>query len=148
MRQQAFGDTATQTILGLTTGSPWKCRYFSERHQYPPFSINVNIVVPLWDAWFDTEANFCRSEGGESCLMPKATPIVFYKVDSCPFIFWACIIIRVHGVQYTWLNCTSSVLTKIKTTMFRQESYTHWDIFCWHFSSPTLHLLARACTLA
>ena len=40
-----------------------------------PFSLDFNLVVPLWDAWFDLEANFCRSKGGASRL----TPIVCYN---------------------------------------------------------------------
>jgi hypothetical protein len=53
-----------------------------------PFSINVNVVVPLWDAWFNTEANFYRSEGRAGCLMPKDTPILLIsKVDSYSSIF-------------------------------------------------------------
>lgn len=45
-----------------------------------PFSLKVDLVVPLWDAWFNIDANFCRSEGESSYLMPpQAKPTVLHN---------------------------------------------------------------------
>jgi len=48
-----------------------------------PFLLDVDLVVPLWDAWFDTDANFCRSEEGRE--LENETPL--FNFGTASFIF-------------------------------------------------------------